>query len=65
MAIRQYYAKLKLNKQIKFHIDNIEKKFELLHMFVKIELQKVVYIKQDIVCLRFKKVERKNAIQSL
>ncbi len=56
---------LELDKQTEFHVDNIKKKIEHLHMLIKIELQKIVNIEQDIVFLRSKKVDRKNAIWSL
>ncbi|MCJ1343643.1 hypothetical protein MMC31_001839 [Peltigera leucophlebia] len=41
VAIEQYYAQLKLDEQTEFHVDNMEKKIERLHMLVEIELQKV------------------------
>ena len=43
----------------------MKKKIERLHTLVEIELQKVAIMEQDIVFLRSKKVERKNAIRSL
>ena len=65
VAIGQYYAQLELDEQNEFHIDNMEKEIECLHTLVEIELQKVASMEQDIVFLRSKKVERKNAIRSL
>ena len=65
VAIGQYYVQLELDKQTKFHIDNMKKEIERLHTLVEIELQKIVNMEQDIGFLRFKKVERKNAIRSL
>ena len=38
---------LKLDKQTKFHIDNIKKEIERLLTFVENKLQKVTSIEQD------------------
>ena len=65
VTIRQYYAQLELDEQTEFHIDNMKKEIERLHTLVEIELQKVASMEQDIVFLRSKEVERKNAIRSL
>ena len=65
MAIRQYYAQLELDKKTEFHIDNMEKKIEHFYILVEIELQKIASMEQDIVFLRSKEVEYKNAIRSL
>ena len=51
VVIEQYYAQLELDKQIKFHIDNMEKKIKHLHTLLEIELQKVASMEQDIVFL--------------
>ncbi len=42
VVIRQYYAQLKLDKQTEFHVDNMEKEIERIHMIVEIKLEKVV-----------------------
>lgn len=62
LFIRQYNAQLELDKQIEFHIDNMEKKISCLHMLVEIEFQKTAMIEQDIVFLQSKEVEHKNVI---
>ncbi|MCJ1349321.1 hypothetical protein MMC31_007557 [Peltigera leucophlebia] len=62
VAIGQYYVQLELDKQTEFHVDNMEKEIECLHTLVEIELQKVASMEQNIVFLRSKEVERKNAI---
>lgn len=36
VVIRQYYMQLELDKQIEFHVNNIEKEIEHLYMFVEI-----------------------------
>lgn len=38
VAIGQYYVQLKLDKQIEFHVDNMEKEIKRLYMLVEIEL---------------------------
>ena len=65
VAIGQYYAQLDLDKQTEFHINNMKKENERLHTLVEIKLQKVASMEQDIVFLRSKEVERKNAIRFL
>ena len=65
MAIGQYYSQLELDKQTEFYVDNMEKEIECHHTLVKIELQKVANIEQDMEFLQFKEVERKNVIRPL
>lgn len=65
LAIQKYYAQLELDKQTKFHINNIEKKISCLYTLIKMKLQKVATMKQDIVFLQLKKVECKNVIRFL
>lgn len=65
MAVRKDYMQLKLDEQTEFYIDNMEKEISRLHMLMEMELQKIAIMKQDIVFLRSKKVERKNVIRFL